>query len=53
MVAGMVLALSRGWSWMDVLQYGIATGTATTMNPGTELCKKEDVERLFRWLKEK
>jgi 6-phosphofructokinase 2 len=53
MVAGMVLALSKGWPWMDVLQYGIATGTATTMNSGTELCKKEDVERLYKSLKEK
>ncbi len=53
MVAGMVHALSHGWSWIDVLQYGIATGTATTMNPGTELCKKEDVERLYKCLKRK
>jgi 6-phosphofructokinase 2 len=52
MVAGMVLALSRGWQWMDVLQYGIATGTATTMNPGTELCKKQDVEKLYKLLQE-
>ena len=51
MVAGMVIALSNGWGWKDVLQYGIATGTATTMNPGTELCKKEDVERLYEMLK--
>ena len=51
MVAGMVLALSKGLGWMDVLHYGIATGTATTMNPGTELCKKEDVEKLYAWLK--
>lgn len=50
MVAGMVLALSRKLSWPEVLQYGIATGTATTMNPGTELCKKEDVEKLYRRL---
>lgn len=48
MVAGMVFALSKGFNLEDVLQYGIATGTATTMNPGTELCKKEDVERLFK-----
>ena len=47
MVAGMVYALTKGYSWKQVLQYGIATGTATTMNPGTELCKKEDVEKLF------
>ena len=53
MVAGMVLALANGYSWREVLQYGIATGTATTMNPGTELCKKEDVEKLFAMLKAK
>lgn len=50
MVAAMVLALSRGLSWPEVLCYGIATGTATTMNPGTELCKKEDVEKLYAML---
>lgn len=50
MVAGMVMALNNGWGWKEVLQYGIATGTATTMNPGTELCKKEDVERLYKML---
>lgn len=50
MVAGMVVALNNGWNWKEVLQYGIATGTATTMNPGTELCKKEDVDRLFKML---
>ncbi|WP_207492297.1 1-phosphofructokinase family hexose kinase [Aridibaculum aurantiacum] len=53
MVAGTVKALSLGWQWMDVLQYGIATGTATTMNPGTELFKKTDVERLYKQLKER
>jgi 6-phosphofructokinase 2 len=52
MVAGIVKALSDKMEWMDVLQYGIATGTATTMNPGTELCKKEDVQRLFAFLRE-
>lgn len=51
MVAGMVTALVKKWDWMDVLQYGIAAGTATTMNPGTELCKKEDVERLYQLLR--
>lgn len=50
MVAGIVLALSRKLPWMEVLQFGIATGTATTMNPGTELCKLDDVNRLFAQL---
>ena len=51
MVAGMVLAMSNKYSWQDVLRYGVAAGTATTMNSGTELCKKNDVDRLFSYLK--
>jgi 6-phosphofructokinase 2 len=51
MVAGIVLALSQGKSMKEVLQYGVACGTAATMNPGTELCKKEDAEYLFNLLK--
>lgn len=51
MVAGMVLAMLKKWTWQEVLRYGVAAGTATTMNPGTELCKKEDVEKLYACLK--
>ena len=51
MVAGMVLAMLNKYKWQDVLRYGIAAGTATTMNSGTELCKKNDVDRLFSYLK--
>ena len=51
MVAGMVYSLSRGMNLKQVLQYGVACGTAATMNPGTELCRKEDVEKLFNLLK--
>ncbi len=53
MVAGMVLALTKKCPWLEVLQYGVAAGTSTTMNPGTELCKKEDVDRLYNWLRSK
>jgi 6-phosphofructokinase 2 len=52
MVAGMVLSLSKGWNVADAMKYGIAAGTAATMNPGTELCKLEDVEVLYKWIKE-
>jgi 6-phosphofructokinase 2 len=51
MVAGIVLSLSKGWNPADALRYGIASGTAATMNPGTELCKLEDVETLYKWIK--
>lgn len=52
MVAGMVLALAQGRSLPDVLKYGVAAGTAATLNSGTELCKKEDTERIFAQLKQ-
>jgi 6-phosphofructokinase 2 len=50
MVAGIVLALSKKLSMKDVLQYGVACGTAATMNAGTELCKKEDVAVLLEMM---
>lgn len=52
MVGAMVYALSQNWPVPDVLRYGIAAGTAATMNAGTELCKKEDTERIFKELKQ-
>lgn len=52
MVAGMVLSLSRGHSLEDTIKYGVASGTAATMNSGTELCKLEDVETLYKWIDE-
>jgi fructose-1-phosphate kinase PfkB-like protein len=29
----------------------VATGTATVLTMGTELCRREDVERIYRELK--
>lgn len=47
MVAGILLALSQKKSMKEVVQYGVACGTAATLNPGTELCKQEDVNTLM------
>ncbi len=47
MVAGIVLSLARGKSLIKSVQYGMAAGAAAVMTPGTELCKKEDTEKLF------
>jgi 6-phosphofructokinase 2 len=52
MVAGIVLSLSQGSSLFEAVQYGLACGTAATMNPGTELCKKEDADKIFQQIKE-
>lgn len=48
MLGGLVLALARGESLHVAIRHGIAAGAAATMNPGTQLCHREDAERLFR-----
>jgi 6-phosphofructokinase 2 len=47
MVAGIVLALARGRDLPDAVRFGVAAGAASVMNPGTELCRPDDVERLY------
>ncbi|WP_057937785.1 1-phosphofructokinase family hexose kinase [Algoriphagus resistens] len=53
MVGGIVLSLSRGDDIHDAIKWGVAAGTAATMTPGTELCRKEDVEEIFDWISSK
>jgi 6-phosphofructokinase 2 len=47
MVAGIALGLSRGKTLRQAVLYGLAAGSAAVMTPGTELCRKEDTERLY------
>jgi 6-phosphofructokinase 2 len=51
MVAGIVLYLSANADLFEAVQYGVACGTAATMNPGTELCRKEDADRIFNMIR--
>jgi 6-phosphofructokinase 2 len=50
MVAGILIALQKKLSWRDVLRYGVAAGTAATMNAGAELCTRENVEKVRSFL---
>lgn len=47
-LAAMTLALARGEPEERAFAFGVAAGAATAMTPGTELCHRADVERLFR-----
>jgi len=47
-VAGLVLGLTRGLELMEAARFGIAAGAAAVMTPGSELCRREDAERLYR-----
>jgi 6-phosphofructokinase 2 len=47
MVAAIVVGMTRGWPLSKSVRYGIATGAAKLMTPGTAACTRDDVERLF------
>lgn len=47
MLAGVVLGLSRGLPLREATRFGMAAGAAALLGSGTELCRREDVERLF------
>ena len=52
MVGAMVWALSQNKPLKEVVQWGVACGSAATMNEGTQLFKLEDANRLFEELKD-
>ncbi|MBI3996438.1 MAG: 1-phosphofructokinase [Candidatus Omnitrophica bacterium] len=46
-LAGFVFALSQGQPLESAMRLGTAAGTAAVMHEGTQLCRREDVERLL------
>jgi 6-phosphofructokinase 2 len=48
MIAGIVLGLARGLATREAICFGLAAGAACVMSEGTQLCAREDTERLFR-----
>lgn len=49
-VAAMTLALAQGRPPADAFALGVAAGTAAVLTMGTELCRRGDVERIYRTL---
>lgn len=47
MVGAITLGLSRGMSIGEAVRLGVAAGASAVMSEGTELCRKDDVERLY------
>ncbi|HEY7051944.1 MAG TPA: 1-phosphofructokinase family hexose kinase [Mycobacterium sp.] len=47
MVAAIAVGLTRGWPATTSVRFGIATGAAMLMTPGTAPCTRADAERLF------
>lgn len=50
MVAGMAWMLEQNKSLSEMVRFGVACGTAATMNAGTQLFKNEDVLKLYEWI---
>lgn len=50
-VGGMTVGLAEGRTLADAFALGVATGAATVLTAGTELCHREDVERLYAELR--
>ncbi len=48
MVAGITLSLARDQGIKQAVHYGVAAGAAAVMTPGTELCRYEDVQRIYK-----
>ena len=47
MLAGIVLDLCRGLPLRDAVRFGMAAGAAALLGSGTQLCRLDDVERLY------
>jgi 6-phosphofructokinase 2 len=47
MVGAITIGLSRGWPLVKSVRLGIAAGAAMLMTPGTAVCNRREVERLF------
>lgn len=50
MVAGIAWMLEQAKSLEEMVRFGVACGSAATMNAGTKLFNKEDVYRLYEWI---
>ncbi len=48
MIAGITLSLAGGKSLEDAIRFGVAAGAAAVMTPGTELCRRDDAERIYK-----
>lgn len=48
MVAGITVALARGDDLVEAARFGVAAGAAAVMTPGSELCRRDDTEKLYQ-----
>ncbi|MGK9171788.1 6-phosphofructokinase II [Yokenella regensburgei] len=50
MVGAMTLKLAQGASLQEMVRYGVAAGSAATINKGTRLCAHDDTQKIYDYL---
>lgn len=50
MLAGLLWMLEHGYSLEEAVQYGIACGTAATINTERHLFEKKDADKFYNWM---
>lgn len=50
MVGAMTLKLAEGASLDDMVRFGVAAGSAATINQGTRLCSHDDTQKIYAYL---
>jgi 6-phosphofructokinase 2 len=50
MVAALTIQLAAGADLLSAARFAVAAGSAAIMTEGSELCRREDAERLYAWM---
>ncbi|WP_312384619.1 6-phosphofructokinase II [Atlantibacter subterraneus] len=50
MVGAMTLKLAQQAPLLEMVRYGVAAGSAATLNQGTRLCSHENTEKIYQYL---
>ena len=46
----MTLKLAEGADLLDIVRFGVAAGSAATLNMGTRLCSDKDTQQIYQYL---
>jgi 6-phosphofructokinase 2 len=50
MVGAMTLKLAQNAPFDDIVRFGVAAGSAATLNQGTRLCSQDDTQKIYAYL---
>ncbi len=53
MVGAMTLKLAEGAPLEDMVRFGVAAGSAATINQGTRLCARDDTQKIYAYLSQR